>query len=214
MLAELFAVDLKTWLQLATPILVAIVAIIGSRKLEHVKQELSSTLAARTRRADYLRDQLKNLYGPLAFIVESNARLATTNAEIMKAYGEYFQNRYGPEYTDDMTNAIGTANRYGELIVANNAEALKLLRTQWGWLDVDDIEIASQFISDVSRHNVEFTEGKKLPVEFYTTGRVGTPIIHRGDFAQRVVQKLKDKQSELSGLTLVNDGPRQLPPKK
>jgi exonuclease VII large subunit len=177
--------------------------------LEHLKGDLQDTLAQRSRRADYLRAQLDKLYGPLAFLLESSARCAETNTGIMKAYDEYFKtfpNLKSDNGKDEMEQTIEIANRYIALIVENNKEAIKILRTGWGWLDKDDIGDAGRYLADIARHIVEFEEeGRRLPITFYSRNEIQNavelPAFLRPDFVERVRSKLSEKQAELSGLT-------------
>jgi hypothetical protein len=165
------------------------------------QRHLQDRLAGRTRRADYLRGQIEHLYGPLAFLVESSECLITTSNSILKAYTENPSGRSDSEKRD---GAIDTANRYVELVVENNKEAMKVLRTGWGWLDHDDILDAAQYLTDVHRHTVEFAEGHKLPFDFYIEelcpSGPGTPSFIRPRFIERIRTGLRRKQAELTGL--------------
>jgi hypothetical protein len=185
---------------------------VGTR-IERMKADLTGMLATRARRADYLRDQIRNLYGPLAFLVESNVRRSETANSIMGAYEEYFVGRHGDQAGKEMHEVIDTSNRYIDLIVANNKQAADILRANWGWLDADDIDDTAQYLTDIDRHGVEIEEAKKLPPEFYgmLENSVGKPHFLRGKFVDRVRRKLLEKQRELTGLTGVPPAPDPKP---
>jgi hypothetical protein len=175
------------------------------RDVEHLRRDLSDTLAQRTRRSEYLRGQIVNLYGPLGFLVESSARCFETNHAIMKAYSEHFTPARASEaFREDMLKTIDTANRYVGLVVQNNKKSIELLGAGWGWLDADDIPDAGQYLADVARHNVEFEEkGRTLPLGLYgqLADSIGPPVFIRLAFVDRIRQKLIQKQSELAGLS-------------
>jgi len=182
----------------------------GAERLRH---ELTDDLAKRTRRADYIRGQIDNLYGPLAFLVESSDRHIKRNRAIFVAYDEYFvRSMPGEKVEKEITDAIGRANRYGELVVENNREGAKLLRSAWGWLDVDDIEHMSQYVADVSQQLVEFGEKKPLPPGFYMKGIVNShlepPSYLRPEFVERVRRKLLEKQRALDALPSITNAGR------
>jgi hypothetical protein len=180
------------------------------REMEHLKRDLSDSLAQRTRRADYVRNQIQHLYGPLAFLVESSARCIDTNNVIMSTYDKVYSMRgHSEAIRKEARETIARANEYMGLVVENNQEAVKLLRTGWGWLDADDVTDAGQYLTDVHRHNLEFrNEGKMLPIDFYVSdyveGAPGKPSFIRPAFIARVRAKLLQKQRELAGLTGVN----------
>ena len=174
-------------------------------------------MAKRTRRADYIRGQIDNLYGPLAFLVESSDRHIKRNRAIFVAYDQYFVgSRPGEKVEKEITDAIGRANRYAELVVENNREGAKLLRSAWGWLDGDDVEYMSQFVADASQQLVEFGEKKPLPPGFYMKGIVNSylepPSYLRPEFVERVRRKLLEKQRALDALpAITNAGRTELP---
>jgi hypothetical protein len=176
------------------------------RRIEGLKTSMADMLAQRTRRTDYIRAQIENLYGPLAFLVESNARCIAVNNAIMRTYDSVFAGRGDSDTArKEARETIERANEYMSLVVDNNQEAMKVLRSGWAWLDSDDIEDAGQYLTDVHRHSVEFkTEGKMLPIEFYVDGvpgAPGKPSFIRPAFIDRVRAKLIEKQRELAGLT-------------
>jgi hypothetical protein len=47
----------------------------AARQLEHLRGDLSDSVAQRTRQAEYLKAQLQNLYGPVAFLADWNRRM-------------------------------------------------------------------------------------------------------------------------------------------
>jgi hypothetical protein len=188
-------------------------AVTVAERTELLRHELAMDLTQRTRWADYIRGQIEKLYGPLAFLVESSARHIATNQGILDVYTQIYEKR---TFSDDeevrrkldeeQERVLNTGNRYMELVVENNKEAIKILRAGWGWLDPDDIASAGQYLSDVARHTVEFQEeGRKLPFQFYALSMRGSSLgivsFIRPEFIDRVRKKLLTKQGELQGLT-------------
>jgi hypothetical protein len=77
-------------------LIAAVVAIFGwwvNRRLERFKHELAEDIAKRQLRADYVRGQIDNLYGPLAFLVEANARHIEMHKSVFNAYSGFFEGR-------------------------------------------------------------------------------------------------------------------------
>jgi hypothetical protein len=185
----------------------ALMGYLGKTWIEH---RLTGALAQRARRADYLRAQLTNLYGPLAFLIEASARCLESQKAIVEKGSEYFSRYTSPgsaRATTDMDLMLKTANRYiDERVQENNVKCIDLLRAQWGWLDHDDVEIAGRFIGEMDRLAVEFPDGRRLlPLPLYVDGALDkaleTPSFIRPEFIDRVREKLAAKQRELSGLT-------------
>jgi hypothetical protein len=104
-----------------------------------------------------------------AALVRCCPRAALLAGEGAGEYDEYFATYKSrrPERSKEIEEVIGTANRYVELVVENNKKLIELLARAWGWLDADDIELTSEHLNDVHRHNVEWEEGKRLRDFFY-----------------------------------------------
>lgn len=192
----------QTTVSLISVAVAAIVAILGWL----TNQYFSARHAARARKADFIRTQISQLYGPVVFIAELNESLWKRCGKIDLAYHEYFKDRTGRDFSQEMTNVIAKKNLYGARVVQNNRELIPLLKANWGLLDTDDVELVAQFLSDVSIQDVESDrESPNMPGEFYMDGILknclGPTIISRPGFAQSMRQKLISKQSELSRLT-------------
>lgn len=163
----------------------------------------NTRLANKARRADYLRGQIQNVYGPLTYYFEAGHRAFMIHKRIGAAYDEYFKNRHGADvYSEQMTAVIEVQNAYAARTVGYNREATGVLKANWGWLDPDDLEAVGNFLTEVERGDVESSEKKvKLPVDFYLSGvlknALSAPIIYRLDLVQRVQEKLRAKQQEL-----------------
>jgi hypothetical protein len=192
---------------LSDAICFAIMAVLGKAWVDH---RLTNALAQRTRRAEYLRAQLSNLYGPLAFFIEaSDGCLKSQKAIVDKgpAYAKRFTSPGSDRAMADIDLIIQTANRYiKERLELNNANCIELLRAQWGWLDHDDVNDAARFVGDMDRLAVEFPDGRRiLPLPFYVDGALdetlAPPSFIRPEFIERIRGKLTEKQRELSGLT-------------
>jgi len=175
----------------------------AARELEQFKHQLAVTLADRVRRAAYLTEQLRELYGPLAFCIEESAVALESNKNVMKAYQEYFKypEGLGAGRKDEMDLVIDRGNAYADKIIESNRKGALLLREKWGWLDVDDISEALEYITDVARLEVEQAEGKKLPGLMYYDGlgesALKPPCLYRGEFSKRIREKLQLKQQEI-----------------
>lgn len=171
----------------------------------------ASKLAEQARRADYLRSQIKELYGPLVFFAELNEQLWDRHEKIMAAYGEYFDGtRTGDPYSRQMTEVINKQNLYGQQIVRNSQSVLPVLRDHWGLLDPADAELVGQYILDTTILDLESDrEGPTMPAEFYLPqlglkSCLGPKWIRREGFAKQVREKLTAKQDELGSLTTGN----------
>lgn len=174
----------------------------NQEKLEALKQSLQDILARKRRRADYLRDQIQNLYGPLAFLLESNDRQLGAATKILEVFmdEEVSENRTREERLEDQTTE--TRRGYHSHVIKNNEAAAELLRTGWGWLDADDVDLALEYITDIARLRTEFENFKyKLERSLYRKGKLEDLRFSRPEFIERIRERLVRKQKELSGLT-------------
>ncbi len=191
-------------------VIAAIVAIFGwwiSRRLERFKHELAATMEQRKLRAEYVRGQIENLYGPLAFLVEASARHLDTNRAVLEAYDGFFRGRHlTPSSEEEMTRTLDIANSYLDFVIENNHQAERRLRDGWGWLDRDDVDIALHFVAEVARLSTEYKNRRvQLPVGMYIEGinkaALAAPSFLPPALIERIREKLTAKQRELAGLT-------------
>ena len=184
-------------------VIAGLVAIFGwrvNRKLEAFKHELAEALTKRKLRADYVRDQIEKLYGPLAFLMESSAQLIETAKSMLEWQAK--QRNEAETAENPRIVQYGTVRRYFADIAQNNKEGTDILRKEWGWLDEDDIATAGQHLADVARFTVEFEERNGMPKGFYAEAKGTRPLsLYNVTFIDRVRGKLKEKQRELAGLT-------------
>ena len=170
-----------------------------ARQLEHLRHELTEGIAARERRAAYLRGQLDNLYGPLSFLLEANSRCFEHSNRLIVVSLEVNPNM-DPERAD-VSGCIGASEECRTLMTANNREALHVLRTAWGWLDHDDSDILGQYILDVYRQIIE--PRNKMPLDIFAlnlNNQITPARIIREELLEHLRRKLAEKRAELSGL--------------
>ncbi len=176
--------------------------------LEHLKKDLQDTLASRARRAEYLKAQITNLYGPLAFTLEQGEGRFLRARRFLTA-GEYLTNPNNKENRGTLTQedhaTIKTIfKEYLNLGSQNTNIALTLLSTQWGWLDEDDRPRLADFIKQAEHIDIE---NKNTPPPIVFDPKVlGDKHLEKvtTDFPGLVAhirKRLSEKQKELSGLT-------------
>ncbi|WAM23920.1 hypothetical protein [Myxococcus sp. NMCA1] len=198
---------------IATALIVGRFNLLFNKTLERTKRDLQDSLASRARRADYLRNQIDKLYGPLSFLLET----ANTRIECAEELWKVLNAQQGPDKAPVEPGIPPTAKRALELqdnfytlaLDAGN-ESIKLLYSGWAWLDEDDQSDVLLYVKDIDRNKIEFTSLgiAHLPIEFYNTENsshtvLAVPMIRNDSFAKRILQKLAEKQRELSGLTRI-----------
>lgn len=163
----------------------------------------NSSLAKNARKADYVREQIKNLYGPATFLLERGERAFTVHNRIMAGYEEYFKDRYGERFSQQMTDVLNVCNKYAQVAQEGNTEAVAIIKANWGWIDAEDGEAVRDFLTYVDRLLIELDEASKirLPGEFYHSMKnsLDAPLIHDSTLVERFRKKLRQKQAELSG---------------
>lgn len=190
--------------------------------LEKIKHELQDTLASRARRAEYLKSQLTNLYGPLVFwlehcriCIQRSVNLKDLILEVTDAKAppipEAEENPFKPM---DLVDIFG---RYVKTASDDSEEAINLLRSGWNWLDAEDRPLTITFIQEIEHYKIEFKERDhtKLPGVIYSqkflfSNALTPPKLYHEDFIRHMTHKLNLKQQELSGL--IAEAERVAPP--
>ncbi|MFY1825591.1 hypothetical protein ACN47A_06750 [Myxococcus fulvus] len=201
-----------------------------TESLEHLRQGIQESLASRSRRSEYLKAQITNLYGPFAYSLEVSAMRMRCLGQIDNSVKELSQQENSRNTAHFLTKNeleawLETVARYGDLIHASTDEAAGILREGWSWLDEDDYTNVIQFVTDVERSKTELRteQGKRLPQKLYSKSALPhsaleVPDVVRPEFAHYMREKLYSKQRELSGLTGKLEpqplyGPKPLPQK-
>ena len=168
---------------------------VRAARSEH-KQHLSS----------YTNSQIDKLYGPLYFYTSQNEKLFELSRKILEAHSTYFDREWSQSpqtqksVLEESTNTIALSNSYVEQVVRNNDEILTILRSNFGFADMDDVEIFTQFSIDVIRlkNEVEGEKMKGIPLNIYRI--VGDISYSRPEFLRRVKDKFAAKQEQLKRL--------------
>ncbi|NVJ09757.1 hypothetical protein HUW63_31610 [Myxococcus sp. AM001] len=180
--------------------------------LEHLKRDLQDTLASRARRADYLRTQINNLYGPLAILLESSnthiIRAFTINsaAARLRTIGNGKLARFMTSQQEK--SAQEAQSQYDRLATKGLSDSIVLLSANWGWLDENDRPILIDFIRNINQIEIESRSPghQALADAFFDTALLKDIALRRPrtqlDLITAHVNKtLNTKQRELSGLT-------------
>jgi len=156
---------------------------------------------------DYLRDQLRSLYGPLFFFTSQNERLFEINKKIHDAYKiEFIDTSWS---SDQLTRqrvkeraeaTIVLANDYITRAVRNNDRVMQVLETHWHLADPEDILIFSQFQVDCVRLHEEVSEKVPIRTPDAIYDSLGDISYMRPEFITRVRDKVKLKQARIANL--------------
>ncbi len=159
------------------------------------------------RRIKELNDQIRNLYGPLYFFTSQNDKCFKLNDSIHKAYrAEYVEEKYSQdEHTQQnlrkkTTLTLDIANAYVDLATQNNEKIIEILKSNYSYIDPEDVDIFQQFVVDYNRLKTERDESGtlKTPLEIYH--HVGEISFMRPDFLKRVSEKFISKKDEIGSL--------------
>lgn len=173
---------------------IAVVALLVNRRM-------AVTLAARGRKADHLREQIKLLYGPVTYLLESAERSHGTHVIHNEAYQEHFKTRHSEHDSEDMSSAIALMNHYGDQMVKANRAARDIFKQHWGLLDKEDLDDVDAFLDNVERQEIE--EGWRMPLDYFhnPNTKLKPKVIHTTMFVVYFRKRLQEKQAELSALS-------------
>ena len=161
----------------------------------------------RTRRVEFIRLQLQELYGPLQFFASRNAKLFDLSDGFQKAYTqEYVEKQWSREQaTQDRvrqaaSQTLDIAHQYIEQVKENNEHILAILESHYSLIESADIEVFAQFIVDYTRLKAEIDESGRLktPLEIYQ--HLGSISFMRPGFIKAVDKRFNEKKAELDKL--------------
>lgn len=156
------------------------------------------------RHSNYIYEQLEKLYGPLYFVTSQNEELFKLSKNILSAHRDYFDGKVWSknEKTQESvrkqsTATIDLSNEYARKVVENNETIVDILRSNYAFIDVDDISIFQEFVLDALRMNKEMQEDrlKEIPTEIYYS--LGEISYSRPEFLEGIKTKFLDKQEIL-----------------
>lgn len=169
----------------------------------------SHRLEKKVRRISALQNQIQNLYGPLHFFASQNKSYFELNDKFLKAYKREYEGQVWSkdEYTQanlrkETAQVLDISNAYIALVAKNNESILEVLRSNYSYIDPEDIDIIQQLIVDYARLRTEHNESGvlKTPIEIYLY--VGEISFMRPQFMERVREKFNSKKKELDALIL------------
>jgi hypothetical protein len=167
---------------------------------------LTERIKDRERRAEFVKAQLQNLYGPLKFLTDWSVELYDHANNIQAAYKtEYIEQEYSRNpatqqvLSERSGQTLDVANRYVRCARENSESMRQILRDNYHLLEANDIELVTQFLLDHTRIEIEKGEGGlEVPVEVLQ--RIGNIPGLRSEFVQMVNTRFVQKQSEWKSL--------------
>ncbi len=160
----------------------------------------------KVKRIEEIRLQLQNLYGPISFLSNWNAKLLDIASAISKAYdAEFIQTKYSSDNStqegvrDVATQTIELGNQYVRQTKENNERIISLLEKYYSFIDPDDVEIVSRFVVDYVRMKTEVTEkGTITPFMIYQ--HLGSISFIHPDFIKAMASRFRQLKDELHKL--------------
>lgn len=179
-----------------------VVAAIGNWVRSDISERKSTQI-------DHLNNQIRNLYGPLYFLVSENDSYFKLNTKFHDAYQiRYIKEKWSnEEFTQktikqEASLTLDIANKYIHLVTENNDKIIDILNKNYAFIDPDDSDVFQRFVVDYTRLKIERDESGKLmtPLEIYM--HVGEISFMRPEFTERVKGKFHSKNMDLEMLRL------------
>jgi hypothetical protein len=137
----------------------------GSATAAILTQLNAARVAEKQRKLQQLDEQIRELYGPLFYLVSQSERLFSLNARFHDAYkAEYIDQKYPrdpiarEQRRSETMDTIGLANQYVKQVEANNEKISSLLDSKFSYIDPDDIEPFLLFFEHYTRMTTERDE--------------------------------------------------------
>ena len=189
------------------PILQIFVSFVGGGVTASLISVWSNVRTQRNiKRIEEIRLQLEDLYGPITFLSNWNAKLLEIANNITKAYEEEFvQIKYSPNETtqkvvhDEAMQTIELGNQYARQTKENNEKIISLLEKHYSLIDPNDIDVVLRFVADFVRMKTEVTEkGTITPFKIYQH-LGGISYIHP-NFIKAMENRFQQLKEELNKL--------------
>ncbi|MFD0682355.1 MULTISPECIES: hypothetical protein [unclassified Paenibacillus] len=188
-------------------ILSLIISFIGGGAVGAILNWIRADLAdKKTRRIKYIEDQLKNLYGPLYFVISQSAKLFEIERKYQQAYKEEFiDKQYSREkltqdrLNDEATKTLDIRNEYINQVRLNNNKIKEILDNNFSYIDAEDIDlVVNYFYENYTRLQTE-VRGK---VPFIIHNHIGDISFLRPEFIEGMKSKFLKKKEEVELLSV------------
>lgn len=154
-----------------------------------------------------LDDQIRNLYGPLYFLVSQSEKLFQLNNRFHEAYNEEYcnqkwsQDKHTQEILKEETSmTIETANKYIRIVEKNNEKMKEILDSHYPLLDPEDIETMMVFFEHHTRINVEKDMNGKITTPFRIYKNMGDISFLRPEVINLIKTKFFHKKKRIEDL--------------
>lgn len=164
----------------------------------------ASRAEKRSRRIEFLSNQLQKVYGPLYFYTSQNEKFFEHSRKILGAYDveyaskEWSDDKLTRDTLDEETKTtIDLSNDYIGFVKKNNLKVIEILNENYSFADSDDFEVFQEFMVNHVRLHTETKEhgGGGVPHRIYQ--HLGSISFMRPAFMERVKTKFFRKREEL-----------------
>ncbi len=180
----------------------------GGTLIALIAQQLAIRNAKKERKLQQLETQIRELYGPLFYLVSQSERLFSLIGRFDDAYkAEFIDKQYVDNPTtrerinQESTDTLKLKNQYATQVEANNEKISQLLNDKFSYIDPDDIELFLLFFEHYSRMTTERNEGGILKTPFLVYRHIGDISYLRPEFIERVDKQFLRKKNELDRLS-------------
>ena len=164
----------------------------------------ANRLEKKIRKVTALQAQIQNLYGPLQFFTSQNESYLELNQKFLEAYRtEYEGKNWSQEATTqkelerETTRALHIANVYLRMVTKNNENILEVLKNNYSYVDLEDIDVFGKLVVDYTRLKTEFDKSGHLNTPLRIYKHIGSISFMRPEFIKRVKEKFNSKKKQL-----------------
>lgn len=167
----------------------------------------TSKSETKQRQISFLDNQIRELYGPLYYIVSQSERLFELYGEIHRAYkAEYIEPKFSKDdntkrvLNEETNKTLDIGNEYIEFVTANNKKMQDILTTHSSLMDPEDIDVFLMFFEHKTRHEIEFSPDGKLETPMRIYSHMGEVSFLRPEVIDTIKTKFKNKKTHLEQL--------------
>lgn len=184
--------NINWWVQvlIGGGVITAILSSVAAKKAE-----------ARARKAEHLKLQIQNLYGPLRFFTSQNQAFTDLNNKFDKAAKLTYDKALSDGERKELSTLTDTRNSYSGFIVQNNQRMTEIIRDNYAYIEPDDIEIFSHFLVNTARELTEKDETGCHKLSNSIHVQIGDISLIIPEFIKRVEDRFSSKKHELERLS-------------
>jgi hypothetical protein len=160
----------------------------------------SNTERIKGRRADYLAQQLQDLYGPIHFRCGQSTAVTAHIAAIERGNQREYPEPLlvDSEMAKEADQVRKVIDRYSEFLLTSNRRIAKILFEHYPLIDPEDVEVVQSFALSTIRYQIECSKDEDFSLPERMHPHTGDIQLFTTAFADRITKQFTMKSAQLA----------------